>query len=199
MTRQQTTYEQWASAKMMWESDHKITFGEIGESLGISKQAVARKARDGRWQKCMDLPKVVKLAYQEADRMTSDHAMPPGFWAKSEEKEGANVDGCRSKKRDESEPGTAPPSTIFSDSSAAQDENALAVAKLVEILARHRHESNAVRSITYEAIRRKDSVMAKLGKLNAETLKIIQAMERIAWGLDKAESMRPQVVVIERG
>lgn len=197
MTRQKTTYEQWAGAKARWESDEKITFGEIGALLGISKQAVARKAKDDRWQKRLDLPKVVNLAYQAADRATLNHTLPLAILAVSEKRESDDVDGCRDKNS-----GMVEAQSVAGDDAgmtSEQREEAAIIAKRAEILSRHRQESNAVRSIVYDAIRSKDRDVSRLAKMCSETLQIIQGLERKAWGLDKAESLAPNVIVIDRG
>lgn len=197
MTRQKTTYEQWASAKARWESGEKITFGEIGALLGISKQAVARKAKDDRWQKRLDLPKAVNLAYQAADRATLNQTLPLAIVAVSNGRGSNDVDDCRGKNS-----GMVEAQCIASDDvgmTSEQREEAAIIAKRAEVLARHRQESNAVRSMMYDAIRSKDRDVSRLAKMCSETLQIIQSLERKAWGLDKAESLTPNVIVIDRG
>lgn len=119
--------------------------------------------------------------------------------AGGEEAEVPHVDDCRGKKNRQPETLADRGNLERPEVSLAQHEESAAAAKRAEVLARHRQESNAVRSIAYDAIRRKDGMMAKVAKINAETLQLIQAMERKAWGLDKAESSGTQVIVIDRG
>lgn len=192
-------YEKWASARELLESDEKITFGAIGASLGISKQAVAKKAKNDRWQKGETISTIVRRAHERADITSVNHTLPEVFWARGKEAKAPQVEDCRGKK-------IQPPEALAdrvdleeSETSVALREESTAVAKRAEVLARHRQESNAVRSIAYDAIRAKDGAMAKVSKINAETLQVIQAMERKSWGLDRAESSGTQVIVIDRG
>lgn len=76
---------------------------------------------------------------------------------------------------------------------------AIAVRKRAEILARHRNELNAVRQVTYAAIKSKDFELSKVGKINAEAITIIQNAERKAWGLDKGDGEGNHTIIIERG
>jgi hypothetical protein len=57
-----------------------------------------------------------------------------------------------------------------------------------EILAGHRKEWEAPRAIIYEALKTKDFEKAKLGKITAEGLKIVQDGERKAWALDALDA-----------
>ncbi|MDH4557810.1 hypothetical protein E8F11_22000 [Pseudomonas sp. BN417] len=73
-----------------------------------------------------------------------------------------------------------------------------------DVLARHRKEWSAARAISVDAVRLRDSdpekafERAKLAKITAETLAIVQNGERRAWGLDVNEVPAATVVVIER-
>ncbi len=72
------------------------------------------------------------------------------------------------------------------------------------VLERHRKEWSAPRGLSAEAMRIRDSdpfksfERAKLAKILAETLKLIQDGERQALGLDTKENPKGHVVVIER-
>ena len=72
-----------------------------------------------------------------------------------------------------------------------------AVDKRAEVLARHRREWDGARKRIYMAVKSGDDKEAKLGKLIAEALAVVQAGERKAWQLDEKEAQT--VVVIERG
>lgn len=67
-----------------------------------------------------------------------------------------------------------------------------------EVGKRHRDEWSAARALSYGAMKSKDFEAAKLAKISAETLKIIQEGERKAWGLDPAGTAPPVTVVVER-
>jgi len=140
---------------------------------------------------------VVSLAYEAADRATLNHTLPLAILQVSKGTERDDVDDCRGKN-----------SGMVEDQSSATDdvgmtseqrEEAAIIAKRAEVLTRHRQESNAVRSMMYDAIRSKDRDVSRLAKMCSETLQIIQSLERKAWGLDKAESLAPNVIVIDRG
>lgn len=76
------------------------------------------------------------------------------------------------------------------------------VAARAAVLERHRTEMNASRKKVYEALTSGDFEKAKLAKITAEALQIIQASERKAWALDAGEQPgapgNNTVVVIER-
>jgi hypothetical protein len=96
---------------------------------------------------------------------------------------------------------------------ASEEEKQLAVGEVIdklaidlraEMLDRHRREWAAPRAMSAEAVRMRETdpeksfTRAKLAKITAETLKIIQDGERKAWGLDVGELPPGSVVVIER-
>jgi len=65
-----------------------------------------------------------------------------------------------------------------------------------QLLARHRKEWQIPRVLSAEAVKDRNFEKAKLAKITAETLKILQDGERKAWGLDNGEAST--TVVIER-
>ena len=67
-----------------------------------------------------------------------------------------------------------------------------------QVLDRHRREWAAPRKLSYEAVQSRDFEKAKLAKITAETLQIIQANERKAWGIEQGDG-DSNVFVIERG
>lgn len=70
-----------------------------------------------------------------------------------------------------------------------------AVEARAKIIERHRTEWNAPRTLAYEAIKGRDMDKAKLAKIAAETLKLVQEGERKAWGLDVGADNRVTVTV----
>lgn len=56
------------------------------------------------------------------------------------------------------------------------------------VIERHRKEWDDARNNVYKAIQLSDYEKARLGKITAESLKIIQDGERKAWGFDKETS-----------
>jgi len=75
------------------------------------------------------------------------------------------------------------------------------VSMRAKILDRHRREWEGARSNVYKAIQNNDFEKAKLGKITAEAIKIIQDGERKAWGFDSElpYNNEPVTIVIERG
>lgn len=72
-----------------------------------------------------------------------------------------------------------------------------AIDERAALLARHRKEWHYPRALLAEAIKGRDTEKAKIAKAAAETTKIIQSGERLAWGMDSGDE--PKVtVVIER-
>jgi len=81
----------------------------------------------------------------------------------------------------------------------AQAVEDVAVDARAQILKRHRTEWVAPRNQIYKALKSGDTEQAKLAKLAAETLKLIQDGERKAWGLESGETEGGQVkIIIER-
>ncbi len=184
MAKEKITPEQWAVSRAAWESDPKITHGQIGESLGVSKQAVAKKAKEQGWQKRFNIADVTSRAYQVAD-------------------------GIREEIKPQTRPACAPPVVASEPKSEAPTDlspfelqqlaEADAVAKRAAVLERHRVETNAPRQMVYSALKANDTERGKLAKIAAETLKILQECERKAWGFDREGEGQKLTVVIDRG
>lgn len=67
------------------------------------------------------------------------------------------------------------------------------------VLERHRREGDGPRKIAYQALQTGDIEKAKVAKAVAETLKIVQELERKAWGLDIVDApCGDRVIVVER-
>lgn len=201
MTRQPITTEQWEKARATWEADDQVTYGEIGDSLGVSKQAVAKRAKAENWQRRANREQIMRAAHKEADRRISEKGLPKATFSASPGKEAAQVDAAISRNTAVVERMVA--EEVDSDGltpaeRAAKEADALAAARRAEVLTRHRNEINAVRNITYEAMQKKDLNLSKVGKVNAEALQIIHNIERRAWGMDTADA-QPPVIVFERG
>lgn len=201
MSRTPITPELWEQARAMWEGDTKTSYSDVGAFLAISKQAVAKKAKDQKWQKRMDLPKVVNRAHQQADRQAvrDDLRLANSARAASEQLPGVDESGLVNV---DSAPDPAP-SVDTSHMTPEQKVEQLAIDKRAEVIGRHRLELVGVRNLAYSAIRAKDDaigfVAGKRAKVVAEALAIIQNAERKAWGLDKGEDDKPTTIILERG
>lgn len=200
MARQSITKEQWEHARIMWESDTKVSYADVGLNLGISKQAVGKKAADQKWQKRMDLPKVVNKAHQLADRKSIEQGLSLANFAVARENQSSGVDDPPLKSSgvehvDAEEMDTA-------HMTPTQRAEQLAAEKRAAILSRHRVELDGARKRIYESLKVSDPIEAfnrgKVAKITTEAMSILQGAERKAWGLDKGDEV-PPTIIIERG
>lgn len=75
-----------------------------------------------------------------------------------------------------------------------------AASRRAAVLDRHRKEADGPRKIVYQALQTGDIEKARLAKVVAESLRIVQELERKAWGLDVVDAHGGErVIVIERG
>ncbi len=152
------TKEDWEKARKAWEVGPALSYVDIAQELGVTRQAVSRRARREGWTKRATTREVVEKAHVKADRRTVDLQDVPN--GKPEE---------------------------------------VAVDLRARVLERHRKEWDGVRQRVYEALRKDDFEKAKLGKISAESIRIIQDGERKAWGLDVPAEQSGEVrVVVER-
>jgi predicted transcriptional regulator len=181
---------QWAVAQANWEGESGSTFSQIAQSLGISRQSVHKHAKKNGWTKRSDMQKIVDKAHQLADRFTTEGAMQHPMIDAVGDFQGpkkGNVSAIAEK--DSAEPTKA--------MRQQAEENAInARARIIE---RHRREWDGARNLIYQAIKTADFEKAKLAKITAEAIKIVQDGERKAWHLDKDEaSVGPTTIIIER-
>lgn len=64
------TVEQWAEARLMWESDIAVTFEDVAEQFGCTPAAVGQKAKKEGWERHPDLRSVTERAQIKADAKT---------------------------------------------------------------------------------------------------------------------------------
>lgn len=165
--------DSWRSFRIMWEADPLKTFEDIAKLSGCSRQAVGQRAKKEDWKKRVS-PAAMAVAAQERADQIAKSPEPPAEPLK-DPYEGEN-------------PGdSALASAVIEDG----------VEQRAKILQRHRSEWNGARKHVYTAINNGDFDKAKLAKITAEALKIVQDGERKAWGLD-AEA-EPQEIGIVRG
>jgi hypothetical protein len=62
---------EWLSIRHKWETTPRITFGEAGAGYGVSKQAVAQKAKKEGWEKSTNLSAINQQAHKKADGLTA--------------------------------------------------------------------------------------------------------------------------------
>lgn len=189
MAEKRVTPERWAFARSLWEAEPLKSFADIGASLGVSKQAVAKKAKVEGWQKRISIAQVTDRAYSEADRNQSAGGVDKPALSSGSDGE-VVAPGIPANQ-----PGRTEPLSQAEMAALAETD---AVAARAEVLRRHRQEINGPRKLIYEALRSNDEPKAKLAKIAAETLKITQEAERKSWGFDRDEKVAP-TIVIERG
>lgn len=163
-----------AAAKALYEGDPNITKQQVAAELGIPYGTVDMWSKGGsgsfgeRWEKKSN------INLSDRAQMAAD-----------------NYRGQLSE--------LGPEITTEQQMQAVTDAaEQTAVELRAQVLDRHRKEWNAPRKISYEAVTERNFEKAKLAKITAETLKLVQDGERKAWGIDRAEGDGKVTVVIER-
>jgi hypothetical protein len=173
MSAQKITDEQWAAARKRYETEPGLGLGKIAQVLDCSKSLVARKAREGKWQKDIGVPNQVHPTAREREAKVTESAVPRATQA-------VHVNGAEppvSPARVVSEvfvpPGagrgvgsesTPSQSTTYSDEMRVPDGldewereefvKAAIVARQRAINARHLKEMQAARSKLYESLKK---------------------------------------------
>lgn len=159
-------------AQALWEGDPKATFQSVGIVLNLPRTTIRKWANADRWVKCSSA-EMSKEAQVAADNYKQELS-----------KLGPEV------------------TTAERNEAASKASQVTAVEMRAAVLDRHRSEWNAPRKLSYEAVQGRDFEKAKLAKITAETLMLIQSGERKAWGMD-AKDPNPKedengFIVIER-
>lgn len=168
--------ERMAAARALYEGTPGMTLERVARETGMNASTIGLRAKAENWRKNFGPDRQMTEAAQKAADM---------FKAKIED--------------------AGPEITAEQKAVAAQEVAAeLAMDERAKMLDRHRREWAAPRAMSAEAVRLRESnsvlafERAKLAKITAETLKIVQDGERKAWGLDVGELPAGAVVVIER-
>lgn len=191
MSRKKSENAHWSASRARWEAEPHCTFADIGETMGISKQAVAKHAKDYGWIKRLDREALAARAHRLADQHLAEQTPAareiPAACAPSVVAE--------NQKTIQLSPTTESPVATPEEAALLAEE--AAVAARAELLTRHRREWSAARNLLYAAIKSKDYTEAKTAKTSAEAMKVVQEGERRAWGLDSGDEGK-QTIVIER-
>lgn len=165
------TADSWAKFRALWEADPTMSQRDLAELAGVSQVAVQKRIKKEGWQKVSDQGDLARRAYDKADKaaIKGGDALPV-------------VQGAAAEH----------PDAVTAPSGVAA---ATAVELRAKVIERHRKEWDGARNNVYKAIQNADFEKAKLGKITAEALKIIQDGERKAWGLDKDEADKKELVV----
>jgi flagellar biosynthesis/type III secretory pathway protein FliH len=76
VAEQKITDEQWAKARKRYETEPGLGFGKVAQVLDCSKNLVARKAREGKWQKDFGVPNQVHPTAREREAKVTESAVP---------------------------------------------------------------------------------------------------------------------------
>jgi hypothetical protein len=175
--------EAWVKARAIWEADPVITFEEIAQSLGVTRQGVRQRSIREKWQKGTDAIAIEGKVHRIADSKVTENSVEVGT-------QGSDVYGDVSKVKprepelDRSIPaipdGTPPQEVTRIVQDAAEQ-------KRVALIERHRHELGAIRAQLYGAVKKantKDGLTAaRTAKTIVEAFSSLQQAERAAWGI----------------
>ncbi len=175
-----TFEQQIAAARILYENTRGMTMAALAEKTGIAKRTLSAASREQGWAKKwgQSEPQVAQTSQDVAK--IAEH-----FDRKAEERANA--------------PAPTEPNPV------AETISEPLPSELNALLERHRREWLAPRAMSSEAVKIRDSdpvkafERAKLAKITAETLKLVQDGERKAFGLDVGVDVpKGHVVVIER-
>lgn len=172
------TSDQWADLRSQWEASPKQGLAWLVRKEGgpwdVTEEAVRMRRKAEGWTKRGALGSVIEKAHLLADAGRAPHDPELGDTQLGPHDSGASSDGADGST--EAELG----STEKAEKSAVELR--------AELIERHRTEWRAARSLLYRSMRIGKTATgfdaAKFSKISAETLSIIQAGERKAWGLD---------------
>lgn len=165
-----------ADARLVYEETHGMTMHELAEVIGMPKKALETQRRAEGWMKQV-----------KSGQSTEAAAAVVRF---AEWKALAELRSAAAARE---------PATGVMNLAAPMVED-----HLRELLDRHKKEWMAPRAIATEAMKIRDTdpagafQKAKLAKISAETLELVQRGERRAFGIDDRETPHGSVVVIER-
>lgn len=172
-----TFEQQIEAARILYEGTSGLTMARLAEQTGIAKRTLSAAARTQGWSK--------KLATKDGGVTADATAVATHFERVAEQRAAA--------------PTPVEPNPV------AETISEPLPSEINELLNRHRREWLAPRAMSSEALKIRDSdpvkafERAKLAKITAETLKLVQDGERKAFGLDVGVDVpKGHVVVIER-
>lgn len=159
------------AARVLYESDPSTTLDRVAAELAVPVDEVRRWKAEENWSQAPGARTKSMLARSSPDKSSEDREV--------------DFDNYETRALDALNDSAIVASMLDSNGAAQYQEN---------ILARHRAEWSAPRQLLMEAIERGDIERAKLAKLSAETLALVQAGEEKAWRLKSA----PKTVIIDR-
>lgn len=163
-----------AAARALFEGKPYSTLNSVAEEAGVLPYWVRRWQREQSWAKASRaVPGLSAMAVRAADNF----------------------------KTKMSEIGKPLDDEVAAAEAAKEASTAFAVDLRSSVIDRHRKEWSAPRKIAYEAVQKGDFERAKLAKITAETLTLIQSGECRAYGIthDARGADGQTLVVVERG
>lgn len=187
-----------ADARVIYEGTHGMTMHDLARQTGIAKGILGRQSRAENWIK-----QVKSGVTPEAIAAGEKFVEWRKYEAEVAEKIGAPLDA---PALDQPPVETPPaPAVVQAEFQTPGEAKAIAAQVRDEVLERHRKEWAAPRALSAEAVRMRDSdpmkayERARLAKMTAETLKIVQDGERKSLGLDQIDTPPGgYTVVVER-
>jgi hypothetical protein len=218
MSQQKITDVQWADARKRYETEPGLGLGKVAQLLDCSKSLVARKAREGRWQKDIGVPSQVHPTAREREAKVTENAVPS-------ETQAVHVNAAKtsnSPSRVMADVYVAPAASgVPADSVADRPEFTNGVDELAwievqvsirekAILARHATELRALTNSIYDAARKTGK--SEMGAASRAANQLSQALERkqkmerehcamqtrIELGAHYGAGPRPAVIVVHQ-
>ena len=165
------TKDQWAQARIRWEADPTLSFEDMAQTLGVSKQAVGKRAKDEGWEREPDLKSVGERAQFKADQREANRKVDGLI--------DGEIDGKTSKR-------------LSATRELAEDIRA-------DVIERHRADwaEHRIHFKTSEIA--ENFEIGKSAKISSEMLAIRQKGERAAYGLDDTSATETIEIVRSYG
>lgn len=162
------------AARDLYEGTHGLSMADVTDMTGIPRRTLSMRARDEDWTKKRET---------KSGKPTQEAVEAAAFFRERHQQNQLVTEEVNDS------------TSVLADPLPAERE---------QLLKRHREEWVAPRAMVGEAVRLrvtdpfKAMERAKLAKIAAETLKIVQDGERKSHGLDVGDIPQGHVVVIER-
>jgi predicted DNA-binding protein YlxM (UPF0122 family) len=187
MARDSVNKEQWVIVRKLWEADPLVSYQEIAEQLGVTRQCVRQKSVREGWVKQMTPEELEAAAHRASQAKFTEKTVD-----KVAKTDYVHVDP----------PATSVPRAEFTRVAVAVEEGSTpeqvgelaqraAVDQRKKLLDHHKEELKAARAQIYAAIKAAGSkdgyTRAKTAKTIVESFKVLHEIERRAWGMDVGE------------
>lgn len=73
------TADQWSSIRQQYETDPRLSFGDLAKEFGISKQSIHAHAKAEGWQRVISLQELHERAQLRADRLVDGKPDDPAL------------------------------------------------------------------------------------------------------------------------